>query len=85
MSLAADVNLDAFIEAKDDLSGADIRVELVLNFDVVNLYGSWNDGVEGASDEGEYGGFRGGEEKDAVSEEIEGTRRSLLVWCLFEN
>ena len=26
MSLDADVNLDAFIEAKDDLSGADIRV-----------------------------------------------------------
>ena len=26
MSLDLDVNLDAFIEAKDDLSGADIRV-----------------------------------------------------------
>lgn len=26
MSLDKDVNLDAFIQAKDDLSGADIRV-----------------------------------------------------------
>lgn len=33
MSLDKDVNLDSFIQAKDDLSGADIRVGVVEKVD----------------------------------------------------
>ena len=58
MSLDTDVDLEAFISGKDDLSGADIRVSRLLNHPpscIVNLYGSWNACIEGTSNEGEDG------------------------------
>ena len=86
MTLSPDVNLEEFIHTKDDLSGADIKVGVLLSaFSIFltlgpgNLHRGWSAGIARATDEGDARGLQSSEGESAVSQERRRSRRALHV------